>query len=184
MEWWREKSMKIQESGTQRTWSTAMCRALVFCLFVSLTSGCISPRYFSNKAVNVSADPGWWGEVPTNRPLVLKMDCLMYREILEPGWMSLTAARYEQEIVTVENYESKRSRWPELELIPAGTRLRCVELYRYFSLEFSEYKVYADILDGKRKGTRVELGRMVTGDPADKGKGTLQVMPEFLEIVE
>src|SRR5207244_3174650 len=45
-------------------------------LILSL-DGCFSPRYFSNKTVDVTNDPNWWGELRYNRFVKLKDDSLI-----------------------------------------------------------------------------------------------------------
>jgi hypothetical protein len=62
--------------------------------------------------------------------------------------------------------------------------MRCFKLIRFSSFEYGRYEVYAEILDGSLKGREVDIGWMVKGDHSEMGKGTLHVIPEFLEIVE
>ena len=45
--------------------------------FVVLITGCLSPRYFSNKTIDVTNDPAWWGELRDNRVVSLNEDSLM-----------------------------------------------------------------------------------------------------------
>jgi len=54
-------------------------------------------------------------------------------------------------------------------LLLKGTRLRCVKLERFFSLEDSRYQVYTEILDGEFKGNVVTLLGFVYGNPEIKG---------------
>ncbi|HKS37082.1 MAG TPA: hypothetical protein VJW76_07830 [Verrucomicrobiae bacterium] len=75
-------------------------------------------------------------------------------------------------------YKANPSRWPEPSIVKQGTRLRCVKLERFFNLEFSEYRIYAEILDGDSKGKVVALFG-VNGDP--DMKGSLRLNTGFFE---
>jgi len=155
-----------------------MTLRVVFVLGLILTlSGC---RAFSNKTVDVTNDPNWWGELKHNRFVRLKEDSLINGEALSGSYVHKSLGKYQDQIIKIEEYKANPSRWPELSIVKQGTRLRCVKLERFFSFEFSDYRVYAEILDGEFRGKVVALFG-VYGYP--EKKGSLRINTQFLEPV-
>jgi hypothetical protein len=147
----------------RRTLYTALATSLIFAL-----NGCISPRYFSNKTVDVTNEPSWWGSLAPNRVLRLK------RDVLVQGGMLLVqpyVARGKNagEGVTVEQYKSSPQNWPSLRLVKEGTSLQCLRLKRIYSLEYSRYELDAKILDGDLAGQVVDIGSLVSGFADERG---------------
>ncbi len=145
-----------------------------------LITGCFSPRYFSNKIVDVTNKPAWWGELRDSRVIRLKEDSLINDGALCGGYVHKSLGKHQDETIKIEMYKSNPSRWPELSIVKQGTRLRCVKLERFFALEFSDYRIYAEILDGEFEGKVVALFG-VNGDTGKKG--SLRLNPGFFEHV-
>ena len=97
------------------------------------------------------------------------------------GYVHKSLAKNQDEIIKIEMYKANPNRWPELGIVKQGTRLRCVKLERFFNLEFSAYRIYAEILDGEFKGKLVALFG-VNGDPGKKG--SLRLNTGFFEHVQ
>jgi hypothetical protein len=131
-------------------------------------NGCLSPRYFSNRTVDVTNNPAWWGELRGNRVVRLKEDSVMNDDVLCGGYVHKSLGKHQDQIIKIEMYKANPSLWPELKIVKQDTRLRCVKLERFFSLEFSAYRIYAEIFDGEFKGKVVALFG-VNGDPGKKG---------------
>ena len=141
-------------------------------------NGCLSPRYFSNRTVDVTNNPAWWGQLARNEVLQLKQDTLLDGKILTLHAYKITdncdSSALFGGTVSVEKYKTNPNKfWPELHLLLKGTRARCVKLERFYSFEFSAYRAYAEILDGEFKGQVVGLGSFVSGLPDTKGSLTL-----------
>jgi hypothetical protein len=84
--------------------------------------------------------------------------------------------------VTPEMFKSNPGKyWSGLYLIPKGTRFRCVRLERYWTSEYSTYKVWAEILDGECKG-KVVSTFCATGDVSKKG--SLRMTKDMLHPVD
>jgi len=137
-------------------------------------NSCLSPRYFSNKTVDATKNPAWWGQLARNEVLQLKQDTLLNGKLLTSHAYKITD-NYDSSAlfggtISVETYKTNPNKfWPELHLLAKGTRLRCVKLERFFSFEFSAYRVYAEILEGEFKDQVVNLGSFVSGLPDTKG---------------
>jgi len=151
----------------------AVYRALTLSLILVL-SGCLSPRYFSNKTVDVTNNPDWWGQLAKGEVIELKQDALLNDNLLTLNASKVTD-NYDSSAlfggdITVEKYRSNPNKyWPDLRLLPKGTRLQCVKLERFYSLEYSTYRVYAEILNGDFQGKVVDLGYFASGDTRKKG---------------
>ncbi len=164
------------------TWDKVSALGLILVL-----NGCFSPRYFSNRTVDVTKNPAWWGQLARNEVLELKQDTLLSGKILTLHAYKITDNYNSSALfggtVSVEKYKANPNNfWPELHLLPKGTRVRCVKLERFFTFEFSAYRVYAEILDGEFKGQVVGLGSFISGLPDTKG--SLVLNTEFLEPVQ
>ena len=162
-----------------------MTLRVVFVLGLILTlSGC---RAFSNKTIDVTNNPQWWGQLACKEMLQLKQDTLLNGKLLTSHAYKITD-HYDSSAlfggtVSVEKYKANPNKfWPELHLLAKGTRVRCVRLERFFSFEFSAYRVYAEILEGEFKGRVVGLGSFVSGLPDTKG--SLVLNTNFFEPVK
>jgi len=111
----------------------------------------------------------------------LKEDSLMNDGALCGGYVHKSLGKNQDQIIKIEMYKANPSHWPELSIVNQGTRLRCVKLERFFSFEFSAYRIYAEILDGEFKGKVVALFG-VNGDPGKKG--SLRLNTAFFEHVQ
>ena len=110
----------------------------------------------------------------------MKEDSLINDGALCGGYVHKSLGKYQDQIIKIEMYKADPGRWPELNIVKQGTRLQCVKLERFFSLEFSEYRIYAEILDGEFKGKVVALFG-VNGDTGEKG--SLRLNPGVFEHV-
>src|SRR6266849_9937622 len=150
-------------------------------LILGLT-GCLSPRTFSNRTVDATADPSWWGQLAKGEVLQLNRDALLGGGGLNLGAWIVTGANGAGEKVSVEQYKAEPSRYARwsLHLLSKGTRLRCVSIKMFFSFEYSAYKVYAEVRDVEYQGTLTSIP--VIGDP--NTKGALRLNAQFLEPVK
>jgi hypothetical protein len=150
----------------------AVYRALTLSLIL-LVSGCLSSRYFHNKTVDETNNPAWWGELAKGEVIELNQDALLNDNLLTLNASKITD-HYDSSAlfggdITVDKYRSNPKKyWPELRLLPKGTRLQCVKLELFYSLEYSTYRVYAQILNGDFQGKVVNLGYFASGDTRKK----------------
>jgi len=155
---------------THKSTSRAFILILVFGL-VSALNGCISLLW--PKTIDVTDKPAWWGQLEKGEVLQLTRDILLNGQTLAVRAYKLTDDYNSSLIfggsITVEQYRASPEKfWPELHLLPKGTRFRCTKLVRYYKSEDAGYTVWGEILDGEYKGKAVSLIG-ITGDPDVKG---------------
>ncbi len=105
----------------------------------------------------------------------------MYGDALWGAYIERDVSRYQRETVSIEEYKANPNRWPEVNVLKQGTRLRCVKLVRHFTSQNSEYAVWAEVLDGGLKGEVLALFGAY-GDPGVRG--SLRLNTKFLEKVQ
>jgi hypothetical protein len=157
---------------------------LIWFVMVTCLAGCGGPSLFYHRHIDVSKSTAWWGELATNRVVRLKVDAMIYKGRISPNSVLIGPVNSNQEFVTLETYKSNPSRWPQVQLVERGTRMRCIELTRHLAITSSGYLVLAEILDGNSKGQRVGVSNLLNGDPSKQGKGSLRLVPGFLELAE
>ena len=163
------------------------CHKVSTLVLILVLNGCFSPRYFSIRTVDVTNNPAWWGPLARDEVLQLKQDTLLAGKMLTLHADKITDNYNSSALfggtVSVERYKANPNGfWPELHLLAKGTRVRCVKLERFFTFEFSAYRVYAEILDGEFKGQVVGLGSFISGLPDTKG--SLILNTSYLEPVQ
>jgi len=152
------------------------------CLPCALCFGC-STTAFRDRVIDVSNQPGWWGESYRGQILCVKQDMLFsgngisIRADVYSGSRLINPVR----TISVETFKADPAKWPMAQLVPAGTRLRCARLERVIAYATIGYRLYAEILDGDLRGKVVYVPSGM-GNP--RKKGSFRLTTFFVEPCE
>jgi hypothetical protein len=150
------------------------------CSLFMLLIGCL---YFHDRSVDVTDYPAWWGKLHRDDVVQLEKDELYNGVGISRSFWMTTGPSGKGENITVEQFKADRSRysrWPEIQLLPRGTKMSCTKLARFFSIEVSSYVMTLEILDGEFKGKNAILsGGYLFGNA--RTKGSLALDPEFFK---
>ena len=155
---------------------------LVVCLLCALCFSC-STTVFHDRVIDVTGQPEWWGESHRGQILCVKQDMLLsgngidMRADVDSG----PIVRNRSRTISVETFKADPTKWPTIQLVPAGTRLRCARLERVIAYATIGYNLYAEILDGDQRG-RVVYVPSGMGDP--RKKGSFRLTTFFVEPCE
>jgi hypothetical protein len=156
--------------------------SFLFVVVCWLAVGC-STTVFHNQVIDVTNRPEWWGELHLGQILCVKEDMLVSEkglslrpDMLPPG---VDGGTNHGRTISVETFKANPAKYkPRIQLVSAGTRLRCARLERVLTSEFSMYYLYAEILDGEASGT-VAFVPCASGNP--RKKGSLRLTTFFVE---
>ncbi len=151
---------------------------IVSLAMIWLFQGCL---LLSPERLDVGNDERWWGDLGKDRIVRLKQDVLLERRYLSP--YGTINKDFRMERISVQEFKTDPSRWPQFAIVAGGTRMRCVRLKRYFSTGYGEYEVMAEILDGDHRRKVVDIESLTFGSPYQEGgKGSLKINPEYLDF--
>ena len=145
---------------------------LLFSIVCWLSVSCSTP-VFHDQIIDVTNKPEWWGEIHRGQVLCLKKDMLLSNNGLAPGAdmlpLGVDGGTNHGRTISVETFKANPEKYkPRIQLVPAGTRLKCARLERVFTFQASGYRLYAEILDGTSRGSVVYVPSGM-GDPRKKG---------------
>jgi len=128
--------------------------------------------------VDTTNKPGWWGELAKDEVLEVKEDALIGNQGLNQNVWIATGSYGAGEKVSVAKFKANPSHYAQfgIYLLNRGTRVQCVKLERYFSLEYSQYKAYVKVLDGECEGKCTTIP--VIGDV--RKRGSMRLNAAFL----
>lgn len=157
-----------------------LCLAVLVGLLLTMLNGCIS--FQTRDTIDVTEQAAWWGELTPNETVQLRSDLLVGPGGLLQPKSYIAHSDYHDESVTVEQYKANPAKWPSLRLVEIGTKLQCLNLKRYYNINYKRYKLEAKIVNGNLVGRIVDIGWWLTfGDPDQKG--SLRLDPKYLEPV-
>jgi hypothetical protein len=140
---------------------------------------------YKEHRIDVTEKSAWWGALNKGTLLTPRMDMLMNERKIAPQILIRVKPNSDDNgtYISPADVRMHEGAWPQIVLVPAGTRLRCVALERLISVAYDTYVLHVEFVDGSSKGLVREISMgLVVGDPSKKGN--FDVNREFFEVVK